>query len=374
MNKILILFSFLLTFIISDKDLFLPMNKDSKYGEDICRYYDDGHYYVKPCEKGKYCVDTSSTSSSNLFTCHDIPKVKHSSVITESCKNSFECFGVLECISEKCTISSCLPGEFVDYRSTCRASAEQASDHYCYLKTYDSTGLETRRTYSPAEKNKICGKYNIIELQGNNHRGVYDILSVEYAYKGTVKDGDFVSSKELCESGYALYFYGNGKFDDPKLGTSSGTNSRYLKCITPISVECDGSTCSVLYQLDGEELVYNLDRLETTYRNNIYGDYSGEDFIKIKSERHREFYSNITDEERNTCGELDSKNKYTCENRELIKSWYFYRNPRKYILYNGREKLEKVLDYLIQREYPSYYSSSQFLYIQILLFILILLF
>ena len=67
---------------------------------------------------------------------------------------------------------------------------------------------------------------------------------------------------------------------------------------------------------------------------------------------------------------LDNTNKYTCENNGLIKSWYFYQNPSKYILYNGREKLEKVLNYLIQKEYPSY-SFSKFLNYNII-FLLIL--
>ena len=46
------------------KLLLLPMKKDHKYGDDICYYrdnFDEKHYYtvyyVKPCEKGKFCED-----------------------------------------------------------------------------------------------------------------------------------------------------------------------------------------------------------------------------------------------------------------------------------------------------------------------------
>ena len=371
MNKILIILSFLLTFIISDKNIYLPMNKDSKYGEDICRYHDDGYFYVKPCEKGKYCADTSSSSYTYLQTCYDIPKVKPTSIFTESCKNSFECYDNLECISEKCT-KFCPTGEFLTGEGSCKGDALLVEGKYCYLNKYDSsTGVRTSRTYSPAEKNKKCGKYNLGQLPGTSNIGRYTIISEEFVYKGTVQDGEYVKEMEFCESGYALYFYPNGKNQDPS--GIIGTNDIYLRCITPISVETD---CSILYQLDGEEFVYNLNQIMTTpaQSNKIYNAFCEQEYIKIKSERYREFYKNITDEERNTCGELDGKNKYTCENRELIKSWYFYSHPEQYILYNGREKLEKVLDYLIQMEYPSYYSSSQFLNIQILVFILFFLF
>ena len=377
MNKILILFSFLLTFIISDKDLYLPMNKDSKYGEDICRYYDDAHYYVKPCEKGKYCVDTSFQYS-NLFVCKDIPKVKHALGLkdTDPCSTSFECDNLLECQSESCTYYCSLSSYFYGVDNICYPDSEKAPSSYCEYNKYDSNGNFEKTTYSSPEKNKICGKLNIKELAGSNHRGIYVIESKESVYKGSVKDGEYVDDMELCESGYALYFYFDRKHKDPKVTGSIGTNEQYLMCVTPISVD---SSCSILYQLDGKEYVYNIQKLSTISTiipSSFYSTFCGndKDYISIKSERYREYYKNITEEERNTCGNLDGKDKFTCENRELIKSWYFYNNPKKYLLYNGREKLEKVLDHLIQMDYPSYYATSQFLNIQIFLFILFLLF
>lgn len=375
MNKVLIIFSFLLTFVISDKDYYLPMNKDSKYGEDICRYQDDGHYYVKPCEKGQYCIDPSSSSSSHLFVCKDIPKVKHALGLkdTDSCDTSFECDNMLECKSDSCIHDCPLTNEFFGADAQCHADSEKTSGSYCYFNYYDANGNYDRSTYSPPEKNKICGKLNIKELAGSNHRGIYKIESEEAVYKGSVKDGEYVNNMALCESGYALYFYYGRKHDDPKAIGASGTNYQYLMCVTPISVD---SSCSILYQLDGKEYVYNALRLSGSDLNTITTTFCGsdKDYISIKSERYREYYKNITEEERNTCENLDGKNKFTCENRELIKSWYFYQNPEKYLLYNGREKLEKVLDHLIQIDYPSYYATSQFLNIQIFLFILFLLF
>ena len=47
----------LLEFSLSEDEnpLFLPMKKDSKYGDDVCSYTKDGKKYVRPCEKGKFC-------------------------------------------------------------------------------------------------------------------------------------------------------------------------------------------------------------------------------------------------------------------------------------------------------------------------------
>lgn len=36
------------------------MDKDSKYGDDVCSYTGQKQKYVKPCEKGKFC-DGSNT-------------------------------------------------------------------------------------------------------------------------------------------------------------------------------------------------------------------------------------------------------------------------------------------------------------------------
>lgn len=51
----------LLEFSLSEYDvIMLPMDKDSKYGDDVCSYTGQKQKYVKPCEKGKFC-DGSNT-------------------------------------------------------------------------------------------------------------------------------------------------------------------------------------------------------------------------------------------------------------------------------------------------------------------------
>ena len=96
-------------------------------------------------------------------------------------------------------------------------------------------------------------------------------------------------------------------------------------------------------------------------------------YIQLKYEKYREYYTSMTEEERKTCGDLDGTNKYTCENNKLIRSWYFYNHPDKYSAYNDRKKIRKIVDYLIQIEYPCY-SLSRFLSIKFIYLLFLLLF
>ena len=400
MNKFYIFITFLVSFSLSDKDYYLPMEKDSKYGDDVCCYYnfDDTHYYVKPCEKGKYCV-SNSISTSRLEICQDIPNIVHPLNLDEKCSSTFECGYGLKCISGSCTLD-CSSGQFLIQTSptTYRCVSDtlkSSSDDYCMKLTYDSSGNPNLKYSSPV-KNKICGKLTISERTDTGNSGIYYISLKEHAFFGSVKDGEYVDDMKLCESGYALYFYYDGQYNDPKPLSSSSpfTNQRYLRCITPISISdvrtgtytitsSTSSTysttipiCTIHYNLQDKEYIYNLGRLsDGNLIKELSDEFCNEKYINIKSDRYREFFKNITTEEdRNTCGDLEDINKYTCENRELIKSWYFYKNPDSYILYNGREKLEKVLDYLIQKSYPTYYSFGRFLNLSLLLFIILFLF
>lgn len=385
--KNIIVLAFLIIASKSDKDYFLPMEKESRYGSDVCRYYDEGRYYVKPCEKGKYCVGGLTSSNivgthSELEICQDLPKINVLSNLNEGkCKTTLECEGSLECNGNTCTDCSSpyYTNSFPrgDYPYDCEDVTNKGSG-YCESVTLDASNNPTSK-YSSPESYKKCGKLTIKEYPNTasaTFTGIYYTALNEYTYIGTVADGEYVKDPELCESGFALPFYYGGYFDDPRSSsaTASGStfqNHQYLRCVTPISVNkrTSHNACSITYKIgEGEELNYNIDK--------VYGwgfsinDYCNEDFIKIKYDHFREYSKSITEDERKTCGDLDNTNKYTCENNGLIKSWYFYQNPSKYILYNGREKLEKVLNYLIQKEYPSY-SFSKFLNYNII-FLLIL--
>lgn len=383
MNKFYIFITFLVSFSISDKDKYLPMDKDSKYGEDVCRYSDDdGHFHVKPCEKGKYCaIDLDQTKeTSYLEICQDIPKIIHPLDLDDKCTTTFECGYGLACIGTSCS-KGCGTDQFItrdeDTNSyICKNRDYKGSNEgICKETTFDRLGASTTK-YSPAVKGKICGKLTISEYSQAVDRGMYYISKNEYTNIGSEPDGQYVNNMKLCESGYALYFYYDGEFDNPRPSSSISTryNSRYLKCVTPISIsdtDYNSETCTIHYKIDDKEYIYNL--AMSSENSILFSYYCTEKYIKIKSDRYREFSKNVT-QVIDTCGDLDGINKYTCENREVIKSWYFYKNPEDYIIYNGREKLEKVLDYLIQAKYPTYYSFSRFLNISLLLFIILFLF
>lgn len=67
--------------------------------------------------------------------------------------------------------------------------------------------------------------------------------SIEKSYIGSVKDGEFVFDEKACESGYALYFYGDGNLNDPCSDSSSSNNYMFKKCVTPKKI--DESSCII---------------------------------------------------------------------------------------------------------------------------------
>ena len=206
---------FFISFVITDKDEFLPMNKDSKYGDDACRYEDDGQSYVKPCEKGKYFADISSINSfyTHLEICQDLQNMTIPLSLNENeCSSTFECESGLKCIGNSCT-HECSTGEFwsetfLDVTNRCAPNTlKTTTSGYCLKKTYTKTTLPYSSSieFSKPEK-KECGKYIITEYPDPIDKGFYEITANEYVYPGSVEDGEYVSKKELCKSCYALYF------------------------------------------------------------------------------------------------------------------------------------------------------------------------
>jgi hypothetical protein len=365
------------------------MEKASKYGDDVCRYYDDGYYYVRPCEKGKYCLGGlssfgSGTISSYLEICYDLPEQNLLSNLNDGkCKTSFECESSLLCNGNTCT--KCPNSNDVqvwkidnngNYNYDCIDSS-QTGNGFCESNTLSTTNNLISK-YSHPESFKKCGKLTIKEypnLGSTSFAGNYYVSLNEYDYIGTVPDGEYVEDMELCESGFALPFYFGGYFDSPHSTGTVDLNEPYLRCATPISISYEQTSyCSITYKIkDGEQLNYNIDKISSFGSgkyNSLMNAYCSSEYIKIKYDNFREYSKSITEDERATCGDLEDTNKFTCQNNNLIKSWYFYKNPEKYILYHDREKLDKVLQYLIQKEYPSY-SSSKFLNLKILFLLLL---
>lgn len=346
------------------------MDHESKYGEDVCGYIDDNRRYVKPCKKGQYCVDIDDLSGTSMLEiCQDIPKVTALYNPNEGkCTTSFECEKDLTCLGGKCE-KECPANEFSYgyYKNYDCESNTKKGTGFCESTTISTTDSSVTTKYSYPDIYKRCGKLTISEDPRTGFSGRYYIQLNEYDYIGTVEDGGYVddNQEQLCQSGFALPFYYDGKSEDPK---PSFSNKKYLRCITPLSISnINTDTCTVAYKIkDGDILNYNIDH------SNSASSICYKKFINISSEMFRKYSQTIKEDERKTCGELDGINKYTCENNELIKLWFFYKHPEEYIVYNDREKLSKVLDYKIQKEYPNY-SFGQYLNMK-LLFLLYLLF
>lgn len=383
MMKYILVFASLFSIYFADQDLYIPMDKNSKYGDDVCRYRDkDGFYHVKPCENGKYCADLLEQiypETSFLQICQDIPEIKPLSNLNEKqCSTTFECEKDLECDGSTC--SKAPTGYFVyeDNDGYHIKDNDNKGSGYCRSTTFNSAGVP-KTTYSSPENYKICGKITMAEYPGTTDAGIYYEKLVEYDYPGTVEDGEYVDSMEACQSGVALYFYYDGKFDDPKPSTSSSLKDNYmeLKCVTPLAIhdKDDDGYCSIDYKIkDGDRLNYNVKQFDSpsNYRSKMKA-LCRYPHIKIMSEKYREYSKSISVEERKTCGDLEGNNKYTCQNNGLIKSWFGYQHPEIYIHYNERKNLEKVFAYLIQRKYPSYsYSSFLSLKILFLLFFILI--
>ena len=393
----------LLEFSLSTDPPTLPMKKDSKYGDDVCTYAKDSHVYVKHCKKGKFCngdlaIDTLDTSigrffeETNIYICQDLPNITSLyDVNEESCTNDFECKTGYKCIGNVCSIK-CDSGYFYS-EDGCMKNSLRGTDGICREITIKKNVLNYDFKYSPPEPNKKCGKLTFADNPNDDMKGIYYVNKYEYVYKGEVEDGEYVNDQELCKSGFALYFFKDGKSEDPKDESAIISNELYLRCVTPISISKSKNNENLInYKIneDGKILIYNLNRLRIltnspytkyyeiydAYFDNPNPKYNFNFFVKyiqLKYEKYREYYTSMTEEERKTCGDLDGTNKYTCENNKLIRSWYFYNHPDKYSAYNDRKKIRKIVDYLIQKEYPCY-SLSQFLSIKFIYLLFLLLF
>ena len=389
----------LLEFSLSDNDPpTLPMKKDSNYGDDVCSYTKNEHKYVKHCEKGQFCDNLSIDEldspligrffeETNIQICQDLPNITSLYTFSEkSCQNDFECESTYKCIGNICS-QKCSANEFLSHYG-CFPNSYKGTAGVCFEMKIFKNEENPSYSYSPAEPNKICGKLTFEDDPNDNKKGIYYINKREYVYNGEVEDGEYVENKELCKSGFALYFFKDGKTEDPKDRTAVGNNQMHLRCVTPrsISKSKDGE-CFINYKINenGEILRYNVQKLysltSSHFEFNVIHDFYFNDeefyfyakYIKLKSEKYREYYTSMSEEERKTCENLDTSNKYSCENNELIKTWYFYKYPQKYSAYNDRKKIRKVVDFLIQKEYPCY-SLSQFLSIKFIYLLFLLLF
>lgn len=396
MNKTIFIFICLISALFCST--YLPYKKDKDFDiEGLCEYSKNSIYYVKPCEEGKYCKGMGN----DLSICSDVPNITTLQTQGETCKNDFECEYGLYCRNSKCSISNDCNNNESPYLTTYNGRPYWICKQtkyldYCYYRdlTLQSNGEFAESPSLPSldysyNPFKVCGKMEIKKRTVTNFGDIYAIQSIESTYIGTLKDGEWVYDERACESGFALYFYGDGTLVDPAPNyTGDDEHSMFKKCVTPKSFEKTSSSDCVVTYGDNDEK-YNVNQKDIRNRKTILNrnyrfsyeslssiELSCSDYLLKELEMFKKYTAVFTEEKQKEC----EKNKYydepqTCRDNELRKLYYYYKNPEFYELYYDEDgKNNDVINYFIQSSYKSYQSSGflSFKYfISILLFLII---
>lgn len=372
------------------------MKKNSDLGDNVCRYDEPvtGLTHIKFCDEGKYCVGlTSRIAGSDIkYTCQNMTTKISLKSIDDSCNSDFECETNLYCkkgaTANKCSLfSSCNTDYSVFQYNTgswgCKKDKHKDYTYYRYFN--DQTEGNNEYGYDPGYL-KIRGKLSVKTENGN-----YVVEKIEESTIGSVPDGEFVYDEMACESGFALYFYGNKELEDPFSGTTGSSNHKmFKKCVTVNSIEMlDNDYCRITY--DGDK-VYNVAQLELdsrkkfsyTFRDtdNIATSYSGtidgtelcQEYLMTKLEMFKRYKDRLK-EKINDCSYKDNYNELKTCNDDLLRKWYhFYQYPKDYLLYYDEDEDDhEIANYLIQSEF-SLYQISEFINVKKIIMFLLFLF
>ena len=407
-NYIFVFFSILSTL----NSAYLPFKKNKNFPDETCSYIFENHiYYVKDCEKGKYCKDRNSEDFS---ICENIPDVTLLNIdSSESCQSSYECEDGLTCINSKCTYYyDCPPGtQRIITKSGSKCKASTISNIF-YSRDFTWNDQNPNNINGDSylddeyEHFKVGGKITSFnETKDGNHGSIYEPKEIVFSDIGSVEDGDFVFDENACKSGFALYFYGNGELNKPHDGNY---NYLYKRCVTLEDVEVvDDQECKIKYSLNGKTYSYNSNKIDTSAKtletngngvSRFFNPLNDESYfhtisstsyinnicdpdLKIKVKIFQKYIGALTDdikkcEKREEKIDYNSRSTYleTCQNDQLRKWSYLYNHPEYYVLYYNEEddKGNTVINYLVQREFPSY-QSSQFFNIKYFICLLFLL-
>lgn len=380
---------------------YLPFKKNKEFPDNACTYSYKDNLYVKDCESGKYCKDRND----ELSLCEDIPSVELSP-LDGSCTSNFECETGLICSSSKCSYPSnpdcstgyekvlthngyiCRDKDYLNVWYTKDFTWQEdisISDKKGYLKSTNPVAIH----YWP-DIMQVRGKITEWNITSDENGKIYEPTKIVISDIGTVEDGEFVYDELACKSGFALFFYGDGKLTNPYDDTDY--DYMYKKCVTLEGIEKLPYKCKIKYQLDGKSLSYDVNRIsynaktinyeEEANTNYYYGylhsysDYFHEinnnndykfvdNFVcnensKIKADIFKKYIDSLSDEIRKCSNpETNPLTLETCQNNQLRKWAYFYENPDEYALYYTEEdKGKPVINYLVQSRFPSYQSSS----------------
>jgi len=388
--------------------IFLPMKKDHKYGDDICYYreinekLDYAVYYVKPCEKGKYCEDEVSSNQPFGFcreietNSTDFPSLGEACGTNGECQDDLICDGT--CKYDECTGTStpiqndyntfdCKPSNQIEFDENKFCEWDEVKFYTTGAKNYDETQTITYYGKFPGLP-KECGivRYKTITdyktslLTGETTYRSYTRYvreGKEWCSIGEAKDGDFVdtSDSRFCKSGFTLKFYPKGDLVDPGKDNSYYTETTKDMCVTPIAIDKSNplAGCIITYKIgEGSEQKYNVKKYYLT--TSAINSKCDKDLV-IQSQIYTEFieeFNNASDEDKKDCYRIPQGIEGNCQNIKLLQLFYFYNHVEEYLFYKDRKDLEKVLHFKIQQTYHRYYELSSYLNLNYLFFFLIL--
>jgi hypothetical protein len=353
--------------------------KTINFGDDVCYYKDisndSGFAYVKPCEEGKKCVALdSSLSDYAIHICQERSNEEYDNegltCETKAYLMGLDCTGY-SCNSESKCYNTCAKNKVYDYLND--KCIDDSS--ICYEYEYDNTNGNPKNQYSNPDPtdpdtqyknkysiygNKQCVQLQLVETKSSS--SIYQVSKRLTNYVASIDDGNYIadgaSNLVYCKSGYALYFYGNGKLDNPNKnsnGNPVGSERMYLRCVTVLGKDKNGI---IKYKIgEGDEKFYD------TNKKSLPGN---DDHLWLKLG----FFKNYKER----LDKLGCRETGDCEDYELCKWKYFYYNPEKYYLYQNEPQ---VLEYLMQdagcRFKPKHTSSNDSSYLSNIKYLTLLL-
>lgn len=357
-----------------------PMTqKTFNFGGDVCYYKDVSHNlnfkYVKPCESGKACVslEGSDYSIKKCLNSEFLPRT-----LNDDCNYDEDCPETLVCSSsKKCSFDGDTP-----YNNYCpEGKVVDRTDNKCKEKTNgdkcemtDDNGVPNADVYfddtiSPSYF-RVCG---LIELKKKTTEGIGDHYfkkSLSKSFYCSAPDDSFVEDKFVCESGFALYFYGNKEYKSSN-NPYNNQEKMFLRCVTVTGIDKEKNI--IKYRIgDGSEQYYHIEEVVMEYKHLMEESINDLTMTKLEMfQNYKKRYDQIKEE----CKSLLYLDELkTCRDDELRKWKYFYDHPNNYILYQNEPQ---IMEFLIQEEYKDYKAehttdSIGFLNINILLIFFIL--
>lgn len=342
-----------------------PMTqKTFDFGKGVCYYQDISHNlnfeYVKPCESGKACLSLGDSG-------YGIKKCQNSEflprTLNDDCKTDEDCPGTLKCSSNKCSFDGDKP-----YGGYCpEGKVVDSSDYKCKEKTNgnkcemtDDNGIPNSDVnYNDANSPSYFRMCGLIDLNKKTETGSGDHYfkkSVSKSFYCSAPDDSFVEDNLVCESGFALYFYGNKEYKSTN-NPSSSSDEMFLRCVTVTGIDTENEIIKYKIGENGDEQYYHINEVSdgsspyssTDYKSLMKGSIDELTMTKLEMfQNYKKRYDQIKEDCKSL---LYIDEPETCRDDELRKWYYFYENPGEYILYQNEPQ---VMEYLIQQDYINY--------------------